>query len=949
MTKWIRHFPVQIALGAFVIYALTLSHGVTVASLPMTAKVAGWDWNPLAGHPLLWLLTLPLRLLPAAWVPAGLNLLSAICAAATLGLLVRSLELVPWFRPLDELPGWSRRLPLVLAAGACGLAYSFWQNATAITGEMAGLLLLAAAIWCLLESRTNKDRRWLFAAAAVWGTGMAENWMMQITLPLFVAGVAWLMGLRFLDWRFILRMAGFGLAGFSIYFLPPLANGLWPGSPLTVGQAYLLSLRETKSVVMGVYRIFWAGDKLLAFVILLFFLAPVVSVLMRTGLESTKHKPALDVAIIWFFRAVRGILLLFCLWLAFDPLLGPRQLMIQRMGLSLPLLTLDYLNALAAGVIAGNLLLIQPGEESGRRRSLSQKWDGWMQRIAPPALSGLLVLVLLGLGARNLPVLTLANRHPLTEFGELGVRSLPSGGGIVVSEFSERLLLFQAAQARVGGKSDWVPLNLQAMASPEYRAQWEWHTGRTLGSTNTQTLAVGEMIRLFIELARTNQIFCLQPSHGMLAEWFDLKPMGAVFEMRRASTNDPFAPPLTADEIAQTEKLWDDLTPNIESLQPAGQPTDSWMLQAVEKPLHLAHAQPVQIDLLREWYAQALNTWGVSLQRNGRLPAAQHRFAQAVALSTNNWIATVNLEGNTNLQAGVEATPLRITELLSQPDFTQKLLMSEARLGTVDEADCCLNLAEAFARVGQLRQAMQQADHARRLAPGVPRAALALASLYARSGLMDRAMALTETLRDQSSNALDRVGFEVQLALIEADIWMAKTNRTRATATLQATVQKHPDDIRVLNRIAVSYVNFRDFTNAEQLTRHVLDQDSNNIPALLTQSGILLQTERSAAAIPVLNHVLSLTNIADARFYRVIAYMQTQDYDAARQECVEIGKAFPNGYLGEYGLAKIAELQHDTKQAIHYLNICLSNAPANSALKRDLQQRLEMLQKPASP
>src|ERR1039458_8437641 len=77
--------PLLVALGALVFYGVTLSRGVTINSLPLTAKIAGWDWLPSTGQPLLWLLTLPLRLLPAAWVPAGLNFFSATTAALTLG------------------------------------------------------------------------------------------------------------------------------------------------------------------------------------------------------------------------------------------------------------------------------------------------------------------------------------------------------------------------------------------------------------------------------------------------------------------------------------------------------------------------------------------------------------------------------------------------------------------------------------------------------------------------------------------------------------------------------------------------------------------------------------------------------------------------------------------------------------------------------------------------
>ena len=53
--------PRYVALAAALVYGLTLSRGTTVNSLPLAAKVAGWDWQPMLDQPLTWLLTLPLR------------------------------------------------------------------------------------------------------------------------------------------------------------------------------------------------------------------------------------------------------------------------------------------------------------------------------------------------------------------------------------------------------------------------------------------------------------------------------------------------------------------------------------------------------------------------------------------------------------------------------------------------------------------------------------------------------------------------------------------------------------------------------------------------------------------------------------------------------------------------------------------------------------------------
>ena len=104
MLRKIPTFPLCAGLLALLVYLGTLSHGATLASLSLTAKLCGWDDAPLTDHPLFWLLTLPLHVLPAGWLPTGLNLFSAVCAALALGLLAASVPLLPWHRRLDTLP-----------------------------------------------------------------------------------------------------------------------------------------------------------------------------------------------------------------------------------------------------------------------------------------------------------------------------------------------------------------------------------------------------------------------------------------------------------------------------------------------------------------------------------------------------------------------------------------------------------------------------------------------------------------------------------------------------------------------------------------------------------------------------------------------------------------------------------------------------------------------------
>src|SRR5262249_44652760 len=137
----------------------------------------------------------------------ALNLFTAICAAVALTLLARSVALLlgavgsPSLAEVGKLAdcgtvgpprstsagevGRDRQalpgLPIaplriswvapVLAVTLCGLQLSFWEHATAFTGEMIDLLIFAYVIRCLLEFRNDERESWLFRSAFIYSAG----------------------------------------------------------------------------------------------------------------------------------------------------------------------------------------------------------------------------------------------------------------------------------------------------------------------------------------------------------------------------------------------------------------------------------------------------------------------------------------------------------------------------------------------------------------------------------------------------------------------------------------------------------------------------------------------------------------------------------------------------------------------------------------------------------
>jgi tetratricopeptide (TPR) repeat protein len=950
MVSILRRFPVQVTLAALFVYALTLSHGVTLTSLPLTAKVAGWDWQPMNSQPLLFLLTLPLRLLPAGWVAPGLNLFSALCGALTLGLLARSLELADWDRPLLTLGVWRSKLPIIIACVVCGLEFNFWREATAATGEMLQLLLFAAAIFCLLKFRITQNFRWLPAAAFIWGLGMAENWMMLLTLPLFLITVLWLGKLPLLQKKLILRLALAGLAGFSIFMILPLWNGLAPHSPWSFGEAWLNAFRNYKDLVVNIYGVFWRTYRLTSLAVIIFYLVPVLPAIIRVRDLGTLDKPVADQFQVWIYRSLRLAILLACLWLAFDPIAGPRQIVLKQMGLSLPFLSLDYLLGMGAGLLTGNLLLAlfaKPPEIYRRPNILETVFE----RALVPGFIVLLALGSLGLIIRNAPAITLVNRQPLTQFGESALRNLPPNG-IMLSDDPQRLLVLQAAAAAQGRSRDWLALDTRSLPAVFYRRQaagkrpGDWLTNLDQGRLNS-----AGMLKLISGLAQSHSVYYLNRNFSYLSEVFYQQPAGLAFELKAYAGEAINPPPPTAEAIAQNEKYWDAITPQLDALQQvcAAKMTDlNPALRVICQRFYFQPVPPTQSRRLGEWYAIALDDWGVQLQRAGQLTAAKKRFEQALALDTKNMAADVNLQCNTNLAAGNKQDLAAVATLGAKLGSLQNLARFNFAHGPVDEPAFCYLLGNACYQAGLPRQSIQQFERAQALAPSLQAPQIALIRLYTRYHRESQAQELIHHLRaempslsENNANTLD-----AELSLLEAGTWLAQTNPATAGNILQAMLKKHPDDAHMAEVVLQAYLSFGDYTNALQQVSHQLAGDPDNVACLINQAGIYMKLGRFTNALPVFDRALTLSNLPPIRLARAVARIEAGQFDAAEADYLELGKTTTNNLPIYSGLAEIAGRRHDTNRAIEYLDRCLAGLPTNAPQRDLIVARLNALKRP---
>ena len=107
-------------------------------------------------------------------------------------------------------------MPPVFAAAVCGLHLAFWEHATACTGEILDLLLIAYLVLCLLEYLVDERESWLVRLALVYGLATANNYAMIAYAPAFLLALIWIRGLSFFNLRLLLRLSAWTLAGLSL-------------------------------------------------------------------------------------------------------------------------------------------------------------------------------------------------------------------------------------------------------------------------------------------------------------------------------------------------------------------------------------------------------------------------------------------------------------------------------------------------------------------------------------------------------------------------------------------------------------------------------------------------------------------------------------------------------------------------------------------------------------
>ena len=959
-----RFLPWLLTVAAFAFYWFTLNRWVSLFNLSQVAGISGWTWQPEIVSPILFLVTQPFRWLPAPQIPLALNVFSAVCAALTLGLLARSVALLPHDRTdaqrkrehsdFSFLTTGSAWLPPVLAVLVCGLQMTFWQNATNYTGEMFDLLLFAFVIWSLLEYRLD-DREWrLFLASVVYGAGMANNWAMVGFFPAFAAAIVWIRGLSFFKLRFLQRMMLCGLLGMTFFLLLPLLVVISGKVPMTFWGTLKVSLVPQYNVLKLYFFCCLHPSQHLEFLaLLLAYLIPVFVMAIRWKAAFGDHSPMGMALTSFLFHLVCAAFLIFCIWMAFDPPFSPRHL-----NLGTPLLTLYYLGALSIGYFSGYFLLVFGEVPSSR---VQPPRPDPFQFLDPLVIVGVWVLAaaaVTGLAYRNAPQIRDTNDDIFKKYASFAEENLPPSGGILLSDDTFHLFLVEAALVRDGRAKDFLPLDTQSLNWPAYfrflhnKFPKKWP--ELVSPKEVKPVNPIELVGALTMLAKSNELYYLHPSFGYYFEQFYQESHGLACKLKTLPS-DTLLPPLPdKNQIAENQAFWARVkTQAFAPIKRAVTPPDpnapcSWGQQMLDI-LHVPREQNQNAILAGTFYSRSLNFWGVQLQRAGDLTNAAAYFAMAKEVNPDNFVAQINLRFNQSLRAG-KSVPLDLSKTTSDQfgkyrDWNQALNAN----GPFDEPSFCfvegLNLA---AQNGFFRQAVAPLARVRELEPDNLVARLWLGQIYVMFHLPDRALdALRDPLEQPERFSLAKTN-ETQLNVIAAAAYFQKNDPAQGTQLLETEIARHPTNDDLLLTAAQIYLARGLFTNALTVIDLKLRLTPNDPAWLFNRGYVSVQSKAYDDAIDAFSRVLAIqTTNSAARFNRALAYLASGKLEAARADYKTLQQSLTNAFQIAYGLGEIAWRQHETNEAIRNYKLYLANANTNTAEATNVIQRLRELKGPS--
>ena len=948
--------PWIVAAGMLLVYLVTLDTAVTATSVWPLSRVSGLEWRPVFTTPLHYLVTLPVRWLPAGGQLVGLNFISALCAALSLALLARSVALLPHDRTqlqrdkgLDGNSFLNIRLawvPVLFAVAVCGLQRTLWEHAILNTGEALDLLLFAYSVRCLLEYRLEENTRWLYKLAVVYGLGITNNFALIAFFPMLLGALIWIKGLRFFRFDFLVRMFLLGLAGLSLYLLLPLIQSQSDIVPVSFWQALKTNLTWQKHLVLDYRKV--------AVLPAIYVLVPLLFMCFRWAAGFGDHSPVGHIFANTAAILLHAGLLAFCVYIAFDPPASPREISTvyrQQLGLGLFFLPCYWLGALMVGYYSGFLLLVFSGAGKLRQHLIV---PSWLRQVVVLVVCAGALFATGWLVRENLPAIRLTNSRALQNFAALQGQSLPDQPTVVLSDNPVQLRALAAVLGRAA-RDKYILLDTASLPDPAYHRALQKRYGerfpRLVPPAGLTTFPAFQLIQLLSTLGQKNELAYLQPSFGYYFEDYYSEPRQLVYLLKPYAPGTLDAPPPSPAVITGQQTFWNSL---------AAAPIRQLKTELARLPADRSQHAEFTVPRVAEYYSLALNSWGVELQRAGRFNESAPFFSQALALNADNAAALINRDAN----ALWVREQKRLGRLSPEEEKKLNLYRGDVRgllisCGLIDEASFALEFSNIFIQAGLYRQAEQMIQRALFYAPGELMFQTALANIYVLAQKPDRALAMLPALRARATDP----AVQLELMRTEASAHLAKNEFMAAEKILQNAARRFSELDGGYNLLVQLYLGEADrlrgtgngpaasaqLTNALRVVDSQLQVQPQNAGAYFNRGNICLFVSDFDGAIQAYTKVLALSKDNQAALKnRAIANLQAKRLDDAQRDYRELLQRFTTTDFAVYfGLGEIAYQRKEWKATRNYYQKYLQYAPAGSQESKQVRARLEEVKKKA--
>lgn len=925
-------------------------------NLPTLAQLNHWDWKPFSGKPVHFLLTYPIRFLPIGmqvWALTGLSLAAAL---ASLALLVRIVTILPQERTRLQrqrelknrgiLPATVAWLPASLALLVCAFGLTFWQNASAFSQDMLDLVLFAYVVRALAEFRLEPRDEWLYKAALVYGFGIANSSSMLGYLPLFIATVAWVKGLPFFKFQFLMKLALLGSVGLLAYLVVPIVHSVsdagWLGFWESL-RAYLGSQKAALATLASarIYVLFLAAVSVL----------PCMGFAFRWGEGGGDISGTSAQVTTWVTHILHALFLLLGLAIAFEYNLSDAsksEISVRHLAASAGtpvVLTVYFLSAVSLGYYAGYFQLVF-GTPSihrwGRPSALGKAFN--------TVVVALLIIALVGVpGAllyRNFNSMRVAHTNSLITLAKRLHERLPDGA-FTLSDTPLWYYLVQAGGAISDKKVRLTHLDSSSLMSGAFhsymrkREPVRW-TPLPRDYPKKALVERSTVIRFLNDFSRSNMVFYTEPSFGFFFEAHYLEPNGLLYRLRPMQANQLEPPVPRSDLLAAEEAYWN----AVEKTEFPG--LIARLPKTTKTRFGASPPRDFGLQMVTTAYSRSLNWLGSRFAIYGQPERAETFFKKAQLLAPDNGAAYINeafiQHSRTNRHDPLPVTTNVLEKLKVYGGNLETVLKVS---GPIIETGNLLVQARSYADGQNLMQAAQILRLVSRRSAEPLDYEIAVAKLVAEARRPEMALEIVSQIRAKASpKFLSNITNLMDLVEVEGRSADRIDDLPRAEKILRDAIAAYPMEDTPFSTLVAVYVQRASFEQRRGQTnrsreflaaaRKTLEQQIQNQPknvnAWVNYGAAFMRVDQFAEAIPPLTRAVEMDkeNLA-ALLNRAICYLKIDQLTQSQQDYERARSLRPETpYQILYGLGEVALRSQRKKDAINYFEQYLKKAPPST-------------------